>query len=128
MNNNTILISSTPCIGFVKTAGGTMVCIVAKGQVVINVDRREVHLSNVLYVPDANINLMSVQALANDGVRVTFKYDKACLEWPDGREVHGHANPRTRHWEILPSNSQTLTTTIDDDIAGLPDRCQRSHA
>ncbi|UTT93870.1 hypothetical protein NDA17_001662 [Ustilago hordei] len=60
-----------------------MICIVARGQVVINVEGHVVHLTDILYVPDANTNLISVWALANNGIHVTFESDKAHLEWPD---------------------------------------------
>ncbi|CCF52922.1 hypothetical protein NDA11_006857 [Ustilago hordei] len=66
MNDKTILTSSTQCTRFVKTAGRTLIRIMAKGQVIINVNGCKVHLNNVLYVPNASVNLMSVQALAND--------------------------------------------------------------
>lgn len=64
---------------------------------------------------------MSVWALANNGTCVTFNSDRACIEWPDGC-ISGYANPRTRHWEVMPDKSAALTTTIDNKIADLPDR------
>ena len=54
--------------GFEKTAGGRMICIVAKGEVAINLNACEVHLDNGLYLPDASRNLVSVWALANVSV------------------------------------------------------------
>ncbi|KAJ1581250.1 hypothetical protein NDA11_007325 [Ustilago hordei] len=50
------------------TAGGRMICIVAKGEVAINLNACEVHLDNGLYLPDASRNLVSVWALANDSI------------------------------------------------------------
>ncbi|SAM85300.1 uncharacterized protein UBRO_20893 [Ustilago bromivora] len=66
-NDESNLTSSTPCTGFVKTASGMRIHIVAVGQAMLNVNGHEVPLNNILYVPDANANLISVKALMNDG-------------------------------------------------------------
>ena len=59
-NNNEMLISSTPCTGFVKAASGTMIQIMARGQAIISVNGCKVQPNDALLVPDANVNLMSV--------------------------------------------------------------------
>ncbi|CCF52087.1 hypothetical protein NDA14_006652 [Ustilago hordei] len=74
------LISPSPCTRFVKTAGGMKFEIKARGQVIVNVDGHKVYLNNVLYIPEASVNLMSVQALMNDGVCVMFNPDNAHYE------------------------------------------------
>ncbi|KAJ1601416.1 hypothetical protein NDA14_002339 [Ustilago hordei] len=57
-NDNTILIFPSPCTRIVKTAGGMLIGIKARGQAIVNVDGFKVYLNNVLYVPEASINLM----------------------------------------------------------------------
>ncbi|CCF49487.1 hypothetical protein NDA14_002005 [Ustilago hordei] len=115
------LISPSPCTGFVKTAGGMRIEIKARGQVIVNVDGYKVYLNNVLYVPKASVNLMSVQALTNDGVHVIFNPENAHLRWPNGHEVKGYTNTHMRHWEIHPTKPEVLISMIDDEMNDLPE-------
>ncbi|SPC66616.1 uncharacterized protein UHOD_12358 [Ustilago sp. UG-2017b] len=99
-NDESNLISSTPCTGFVKTASGMRNHIMAVGQAMLNVNGREVPLNNILYVPDSNANLILVKALTNDGACVAFDSEHATLELSDSTIVTSDLNPRTRHYEI----------------------------
>ncbi|KAJ1601042.1 hypothetical protein NDA14_006391 [Ustilago hordei] len=121
-NDNTTLISPSPCTRFVKTAGGMRIKIKARGQVIVNVDGHKVYLNNVLYVPEASVNLMSVQALTNNSVHVIFIPENAHLKWPNSHEVKGYTNIHMRHWEIHPTKAEALISTIDDEMNDLPEQ------
>ena len=59
--------SFTPCLGYVNTAGDHKLRIKAKGEIELMLDGIKVILHDVLYVPEANSNLISVHMLLKDG-------------------------------------------------------------
>ncbi|SAM81981.1 uncharacterized protein UBRO_20030 [Ustilago bromivora] len=120
MNNESNLISSTPCNGFVKTASGMRIHIIAVGQAMLNVNGHEVPLNNVLYVPDSNANLISVKALTSDGACVIFDSEHVMLELPDGTMVTSNLNTCTRHYEIPKPRHEALMVHPDDGLSELP--------
>ncbi|SOV09665.1 uncharacterized protein UDID_19279 [Ustilago sp. UG-2017a] len=122
-----MLISSTPCTGFVKAASGTMIQIMARGQAIISVNGCKVQLNDVLLIPDAKVNLMSVRALVNDGVQVTFDLNNAYLRWPNGQQLVGHINPHTRHWEVHENDSEALTMIMNDNVDDLLEQFDPNH-
>ena len=59
-----------PCT--VVTANhGTLKCT-QRGTVTLNTERGRIHVRNVLYVPSLGVNLLSVSAIVNAGMRVRF--------------------------------------------------------
>ncbi|KAJ1583933.1 hypothetical protein NDA11_000432 [Ustilago hordei] len=120
INKKSNLISSTPCTGFVKTASGMKIRIMAISQAMLNVNGHEVLLDNILYVPDLDTNLILVKALANNGACVTFDSKHVILELQDGMTITSDLNSHTRHYEISQPQQEAMLTYPDNGLSGLP--------
>ena len=59
-----------PCT-VVAANHGTLQCT-QRGTVTLNTERGRIHVRNVLYVPSLGVNLLSVSAIVNAGMRVRF--------------------------------------------------------
>ena len=113
--------SFTPCLGYVNTAGDCKLRIKAKGEVELMLNGIKVILHDVLYVPEANSNLISVYMLLKDGARVTFNLTKAIITWPNKSKTTASFNPRCKQWEIHRNQTSALLTNIDEIIKDLPE-------
>jgi transposase InsO family protein len=66
----TELHSCAPCT-VVAANHGTLTCT-QRGTVTLNTERGRIHVRDVLYVPSLGVNLLSVSAIVNAGMRVRF--------------------------------------------------------
>lgn len=99
----------------VSVANGQMIAASGKGSIVLqllngNGSCNNVHIDNVLYVPQIGGNLISVKKLAEKGIKVTFYQNTCEIRSPEEKQI-GFADAINNLYRLRVKNSVNSVTT-----------------
>ncbi|SOV06544.1 uncharacterized protein UDID_17512 [Ustilago sp. UG-2017a] len=110
------LIAPTARQGFIDTAGQEWLRVQAIGDAALQVGNVKIPLTDVLYVPNLSKNLLSIQALTEDGARVIFEESGATILQHDGSMVKSMTNLHKKRWEVY---GDSLAAQLNDPLQGI---------
>ncbi|SOV06178.1 uncharacterized protein UDID_19427 [Ustilago sp. UG-2017a] len=101
------LIAPTARQGFIDTAGQERLKVQAIGDATLQVGNVKIPLTDVLYVPSLSKNLLSIQALTEDGACVIFEESGATILQHDRSMIKSKTNRRKKRWRFTGIDATT---------------------